>query len=119
VASGCCPRSESTPADSHVTDSLLPDAIFEAPAWIGQGGYWLGGDLLSQIPGGRKPADDPEPARAGGSTGWAELDTALAVAICHNRQYVVDRKDPAFTARTTPIADAVREVAHERAGAAR
>jgi hypothetical protein len=51
---------------------------------------------------------------AGGSTGWAELDTGLAVAICHNRQFVVDRKDPGFTARITPIADAVREVASER-----
>jgi hypothetical protein len=38
------------------------------------------------------------------------------VAICHNRQFVVDRKDPAFIARITPIADAVREVARERAG---
>jgi CubicO group peptidase (beta-lactamase class C family) len=100
-------------------DSLLPDAIFEAPAWIGQGGYWLGGDLRRQIPAdGSLPTILNQPG-AGGSTGWAELDSGLAVAICHNRQFVVDRKNPTFTARITPIADAVREVAHERARAAR
>jgi CubicO group peptidase (beta-lactamase class C family) len=100
-------------------DSLAPDAIFEAPAWIGQGGYWLGGDLRRRIPGdGSLPAVLNQPG-AGGSTGWAELDTGLAVAICHNRQFVVDRKDPGFTARITPIADAVREVAAERTGEAR
>lgn len=100
-------------------DSQRPDAIFEAPAWIGQGGYWLGGDLRRRIPAdGSPPAILNQPG-AGGSTGWAELDTGLAVAICHNRQFVVDRKDPAFIARITPIADAVREVAHERAGSAR
>jgi CubicO group peptidase (beta-lactamase class C family) len=100
-----------TPRD----DSLAPDQIFEAPAWIGQGGYWLGGDLRRRIPADGSPPVILNQPGAGGSTGWAELDTGLAVAICHNRQFVVDRKDPAFTARITPIADAVREVARERA----
>ncbi|TWG98563.1 CubicO group peptidase (beta-lactamase class C family) [Nocardioides sp. J9] len=96
-------------------DSLADDLIFEAPAWIGQGGYWLGGDLRRRIPAdGSLPLVLNQPG-AGGSTGWAELDTGLAVAICHNRQFVVDRKDPHFQARITPIADAVREVAAERA----
>ncbi len=100
-------------------DSDAPDEMFETPAWIGQGGYWLGGDLRRRIPAdGSLPAVLNQPG-AGGSTGWAELDTGLAVAICHNRQFVVDRKDPGFTARITPIADAVREVARERAGAER
>jgi CubicO group peptidase (beta-lactamase class C family) len=95
-------------------DSLAPDMIFEAPAWIGQGGYWLGGALRRRIPtDGSLPTVLDQPG-AGGSTGWAELDTGLAVAICHNRQFVVNRKDPNFTARITPIADAVREVASER-----
>jgi CubicO group peptidase (beta-lactamase class C family) len=96
-------------------DTQAPDAIFEAPAWIGQGGYWLGGDLRRRIPAdGTLPVILNQPG-AGGSTGWAELDTGLAAAICHNRQFVVDRTDPGFTARITPIADAVREVARERA----
>jgi CubicO group peptidase (beta-lactamase class C family) len=100
-------------------DSTAADEMFETPAWIGQGGYWLGGDLRRRIPAdGSLPAILNQPG-AGGSTGWAELDTGLAVAICHNRQFVVDRKDPLFTARITPIADAVREVAQERAGAER
>jgi CubicO group peptidase (beta-lactamase class C family) len=100
-------------------DSNAPDEMFETPAWIGQGGYWLGGDLRRRIPSdGSLPAILNQPG-AGGSTGWAELDTGLAVAICHNRQFVVDRKDPGFTARITPIADAVREVARERAGTER
>lgn len=100
-------------------DSTAPDMIFEAPAWIGQGGYWLGGALRRRIPtDGSLPLVLDQPG-SGGSTGWAELDTGLAVAICHNRQFVVDRKDPDFNARITPIADAVREVAHERAGVTR
>ena len=100
-------------------DSDAPDEMFETPAWIGQGGYWLGGDLRRRIPAdGSLPAVLNQPG-AGGSTGWAELDTGLAVAICHNRQFVVDRKDPGFTARITPIADAVREVARELAGTER
>jgi CubicO group peptidase (beta-lactamase class C family) len=96
-------------------DSTSPDQIFETPAWIGQGGYWLGGDLRRRIPtDGSYPLVLNQPG-AGGSTGWAELDTGLAVAICHNRQFVVDRKDPNFVARITPIADAVREIAREMA----
>ncbi|MGC0367383.1 CubicO group peptidase (beta-lactamase class C family) [Rhodococcus sp. 27YEA15] len=95
-------------------DSRADDVIFEAPAWIGQGGYWLGGDLRRNIPAdGSLPSVINQPG-AGGSTGWAELETGLAVAICHNRQFVVDRKDPGFIARITPIADAVRKVARER-----
>jgi CubicO group peptidase (beta-lactamase class C family) len=95
-------------------ESARPDATFEAPAWIGQGGYWVGGDLRRQIPdGGVTPTILNQPG-AGGSTGWAELQNGLAVAICHNRQFVVNRADPAFEARTTPIADAVRAVASER-----
>jgi len=70
--------------------------------------------LRRQIPdGGVTPTILNQPG-AGGSTGWAELDGGLAVAICHNRQFVVNRADPLFEARTTPIADAVRAVAAER-----
>jgi CubicO group peptidase (beta-lactamase class C family) len=97
-------------------DTQADDMIFEAPAWIGQGGYWLGGDLRRCIPqDGSHPLVLNQPG-AGGSTGWAELDTRLAVSICHNRQFVVDRKDPNFVARITPIADVVRAVARERSG---
>jgi CubicO group peptidase (beta-lactamase class C family) len=95
-------------------DTDRPDVMFEAPAWIGEGGYWVGGDLRRRISSdGTHPEILNQPG-AGGSTGWAELNTGLAVAICHNRQFVVDRKDPNFTARLTPIADAVREIAEER-----
>jgi CubicO group peptidase (beta-lactamase class C family) len=97
-------------------DTALPDATFEAPAWIGQGGYWVGGDLRRQIPeGGATPTILNQPG-AGGSTGWAETKNGLAVAICHNRQFVVNRANPSFEARTTPIADALRAVAAERGG---
>jgi CubicO group peptidase (beta-lactamase class C family) len=97
-------------------ETLADDQVFEAPSWIGQGGYWLGGDLRRRIPhDGSHPVVLNQPG-AGGSTGWAELDTGLAVAICHNRQFTVDRKNPDFVARITPIADAVREVACERRG---
>jgi CubicO group peptidase (beta-lactamase class C family) len=96
-------------------DSSADDEVFEAQVWIGQGGYWLGGDLRRRIPSdGTNPTILNQPG-AGGSTGWAELDSGLAVAICHNRQFVVNRQDKAFVARLSPIADAVRRLADEKA----
>ena len=50
---------------------------------------------------------------AGGSIGWADVDSGLAVAICHNRMFGTPPESP-FAA----IGDAVRAVAEDTAGAA-
>lgn len=90
--------------------------------WIGTGGYWLGGGPCSdplfgtgrhtigiggqwRVGSGETPARSAYLCSGGGSIGWADTDTGLAVAIFHNRlsgQLAPDRHP--FTA----IADAVR-----------
>ena len=48
---------------------------------------------------------------AGGSFTWADLDTGLAVSLCHNRMH------GAWAAENPlmPIAEAIREIVAERA----
>ena len=72
---------------------------------IGVGGLWLTGP---------EPPFDPivgpvpnvlyHPG-AGGSIGWAELDSGLAVAICHNRMFA-----GGFDANRNPLVDVGRAV---------
>jgi CubicO group peptidase (beta-lactamase class C family) len=81
-----------------------PDQVmFNIPLPISIGGFWLGGP--------NTPVCSPKSSRAichpgqGGSIGWADPDTGLAVAICHNRLFNASTpgEDPLL-----PIADAVR-----------
>lgn len=48
---------------------------------IGNGGYWYGHGLLGTGPGIVCHSG------AGGSVGWADLDTRLSIVICHNRMF--------------------------------
>ncbi len=63
------------------TDDI--DIYFRGPAQIGQYGYHLGGNDPAGPVIGEKTTILQHPG-AGGSIGWAELDTRLAVSICHN-----------------------------------
>jgi CubicO group peptidase (beta-lactamase class C family) len=81
-----------------------PDQVmFNIPLPISIGGFWLGGP--------NTPVCSPKSPRAichpgqGGSIGWADPETGLAVAICHNRLFNASTpaEDPIL-----PIADAVR-----------
>jgi len=71
---------------------------------IGWAGFWLGG---AEAP----PVSSPRNMRAlchpgmGGSIGWADPDSRLAVAFCHNRMF--DTIDIAEDSRTI-IGDAIR-----------
>lgn len=71
---------------------------------IGWAGYWLGG---AEAP----PVSSPRNMRAlchpgmGGSIGWADPDTKVAVAFCHNRMF--DTIEIAEDSRTI-IGDAIR-----------
>jgi len=81
-----------------------PDPVmFNRPLPISIGGFWLGGSD-TPVCSVRSPRALCHPGQ-GGSIGWADPDTGLAVALCHNRL---------FNAATTeedallPIANAVR-----------
>jgi CubicO group peptidase (beta-lactamase class C family) len=51
---------------------------------VGKGGYWLGGTEAASAYPPRNPRALCHPGM-GGSLGWADPDTGLAVAFCHNR----------------------------------
>lgn len=69
-------------------DTDKPDGVLGYPARVGTAGFWLGGgdtaaeDSCQLV--GRNPRTICHPG-AGGSIAWANPDTRLAVAICHNR----------------------------------
>ena len=82
-----------------------PDQVmFNIPLPISIGGFWLGGPN-TPVCSPRKPGAICHPGQ-GGSIGWADPDTGLAVAICHNRLFNASApaEDPIL-----PIANAVRE----------
>lgn len=100
-------------------DAHAPDPTRPAWAWVGQGGYWLGGESPPAWPvvgAGSQILCHPG---AGGSIGWADMESGLAVAILHNQM-----QDPAAMVSTDTtrnpflmLADAVRTVASERRAA--
>jgi CubicO group peptidase (beta-lactamase class C family) len=57
------------------------DDVLGLAPMIGIGGFWLGDDAV-----GAHPDLLCQPG-AGGSIGWAELESRLAVVICHNRMF--------------------------------
>jgi CubicO group peptidase (beta-lactamase class C family) len=87
------------------------DRVNGVPCYVGAGGYWVGGTLPPEI-----PADGSRPsiihhAGAGQSVGWADLDTKLAVALCHNKMQPLTA-DP-VSGPLLPIAEAIRAVVHD------
>jgi CubicO group peptidase (beta-lactamase class C family) len=82
-----------------------PDPVmFGIPLPITIGGYWFGGDH-PPVCSVKNPRAICHPGQ-GGSIGWADPDSELAVAICHNRLF-----NPTSTAEDAllPIANAVRQ----------
>ena len=68
-------------------DSGQRDPVLDQVPWIGVGGYWLGGPTPPAEPVIGTGAHTLASNGAGGSIAWADLDTGLAVAICHNRMF--------------------------------
>ncbi|OZC87719.1 hypothetical protein CH272_18590 [Rhodococcus sp. 05-340-1] len=100
-----------TETRDHVEDT---DLYMGKPAQVSAHGFWLGGPQPAGYPVlGDNPNVVHHPG-AGGALGWAELDTGLAVSINHNAMH--DQALPTELHPFTPIAEAVREVAAERAG---
>jgi len=84
----------------------LDQVMFNIPIPISNGGFWLGGPN-TPVCSAKSPRTLCHPGQ-GGSIGWADPDTRLAVAICHNRLFNASApaEDPLL-----PIANAVREAA--------
>jgi CubicO group peptidase (beta-lactamase class C family) len=81
------------------------DSTFGSPLAIGIGGYWLANPASPTVSAvGRNPRTFCHPG-AGGSIGWADPDTRMAVAICHNRMFNATTLESNHHA---PIADALR-----------
>ena len=75
--------------------------------WLGAGGYELGGTGPLTDPVGGE--GDHILAAVGGSIGWADLDTRLAVVIAHNRIF---GRLPRDENPLMSIGDALRELVH-------
>ena len=82
-----------------------PDPVmFGFPIPITIGGYWFGGEQ-PPVCSVKSPRAICHPGQ-GGSIGWADPDSQLAVAICHNRLFnPATREEDAIL----PIAEAIRE----------
>lgn len=63
------------------------DPVLGQVPWIGVGGYWLGGESPPAEPIIGTGRHTLASNGAGGSIAWADLDSGLAVAICHNRMF--------------------------------
>ena len=98
---------------------MRPDPILGWTAWVGRGGYWLGGGAPPAYPVvGDGPHILCHPG-AGGSIGWADLDSGLSCAITHN--WMQGDRSNSTDPEVNPflrLADAVRDVAAGRAAGA-
>jgi len=71
---------------------------------IAWSGFWLGGDSLPPVSAPRSMRALCHPGM-GGSIGWADPDSKLAVAFCHNRMF--DTREIEEDSRTL-IGDLIR-----------
>lgn len=97
VDAACLPRA----------DNAMPDPVyFNAPMTLSQGGYWMhnAATPFTAPAKGKRTICVPG---AGGSLGWADPDTGLAVAFCHNR---MSRPRTPAEHPLTDIADTIRNV---------
>ena len=91
--------------DTPRANSDEPDPVmFNIPIPISIGGFWLGG-AYTPVASAKHPRALCHPGQ-GGSIGWADPKTKLAVAICHNKLFNATsiENDPIL-----PIANAVRD----------
>jgi CubicO group peptidase (beta-lactamase class C family) len=95
VASFGAPRPHFEDADPVFFGMVVP---------IAWSGFWLGGDALPPVCAPRNMRALCHPGM-GGSIGWADPDSKVAVAFCHNRMF--DTRDIAEDSRTI-VGDAIR-----------
>jgi CubicO group peptidase (beta-lactamase class C family) len=86
-------------------DNSAPDPVyFNGPMPLSEGGYWLG-EAIPITAAVKNPSAICCPG-AGGSIGWADRESRVAVAICHNR---MKSQVSGLDHPVVRIADAVRE----------
>lgn len=91
--------------DTPRANSEEPDPVmFNFPLPISSGGFWLGGPY-PPVASAKHPRVLCHPGQ-GGSIGWADPHTRLAVAICHNKLFNASSVEQDSI---LPIANAVRE----------
>jgi CubicO group peptidase (beta-lactamase class C family) len=89
------PRSNSDEQDEVMFNITVP---------ISLGGFWLGGSY-TPVCSAKSPRAICHPGQ-GGSIGWADPDSRLGVAICHNRLFNATKPEEDAI---LPIANAIRE----------
>ncbi|MER7003267.1 serine hydrolase domain-containing protein [Dactylosporangium sp. NPDC000555] len=70
------------------------DEVLGQVPWVGTGGFWLGGDSPPAEPIIGTSPRILSSNGAGGTIAWADPDTGLAVAICHNRMFRINPSLP-------------------------
>jgi CubicO group peptidase (beta-lactamase class C family) len=88
------------------------DEVLQFVPRIGIGGLRVGGPSPPSEPVVGESRSVLCHPGAGGSIGWADTETGLAVAICHNRMFSTADKDPAKNP-FAQLGDAIREIAAE------
>ena len=85
------------------------DVIGQVP-WVGVGGYWLSGESppADSVLGGRPGVLASN--GAGGSIAWADPETGLSVAICHNRMFSINPSPPPEEHPFTAVSDLARSL---------
>jgi len=87
------------------------DEVLGQVPWIGVGGFWLGGPTPPAEPiVGTNPSILCSNG-SGGSIAWADPDSGLAVAICHNRMFRINPPLPAEEHPFTELGDVARSLA--------
>jgi hypothetical protein len=90
-------------------DYDLHDETYAAHFPMGMGAFHLAAPgVVPEPPAGTRVLNH---GGAGGSIGWADVDSGLAFAICHNRMWA-GLPDPPYY----PLIEAIWEVAAEQAG---
>ncbi|OLT09019.1 hypothetical protein BJF78_06720 [Pseudonocardia sp. CNS-139] len=90
------------------------DEVLGQVPWIGCGGYWLGGPTPPAEPVIGTNPHILASNGSGGSIGWADPDSTLAVAICHNRMFRINPPLPPEEHPFTALGELARSLVGER-----
>jgi CubicO group peptidase (beta-lactamase class C family) len=91
-------------------NSQAYDEVLGQQPWIGVGGYWLGGFSPPAEPiVGTNPHILCSNG-SGGSIAWADPDSGLSVAICHNRMFRINPPLPPDEHPFTELGDLARSL---------
>jgi hypothetical protein len=96
----------------------IPDVVLGRVGTVGEGAFRLGSDQPDGEPVIGSSQTVLSHPGAGGSVGWADLDSGLAAAICHNRMFSIPRSagaDHPFDA----LGNALRSIAADHLAVAR